>query len=222
MFDPYKTLDLDRGASQAQIRSAFRKAAKQHHPDAGGDRQKFEEAMKANMILSDPQRRRKYDETGEIDEASVEQSIPNAMQHIIGFFINACEQARDDDVPRDLDLVKLALEFFHKQIAEFEKNKSVGQRKVRLLRKVMKRFKVKDGEIENNILGVAFANHIRQHEQTIAGLDRHIQERKDALTLLKDYSFVVEKSPPVRPQGTTYADLLAQTNQSFFKPGGWR
>lgn len=61
MQDHYKTLGVARNASQDEIKSAFRRLAKQHHPDLGGDPIKFKSLNEAYSILSDPAKRAEYD-----------------------------------------------------------------------------------------------------------------------------------------------------------------
>lgn len=55
MIDPHAILGLSPGASEKEIKSAFRKLAKQHHPDAGGDEAKFKEINEAYAILTGKQ-----------------------------------------------------------------------------------------------------------------------------------------------------------------------
>jgi DnaJ-class molecular chaperone len=57
----YDTLGVNRDATQEEIKRAFRKLASQHHPDKGGDTQKFQEIQKAYEILSDTQKKAEYD-----------------------------------------------------------------------------------------------------------------------------------------------------------------
>jgi DnaJ-class molecular chaperone len=70
MTDPYTALGVPRTASDDDIRKAFRKLAKKHHPDLNpGDKAaeaKFKEISQANDILSDAEKRRRFD-AGEID-----------------------------------------------------------------------------------------------------------------------------------------------------------
>lgn len=58
----YDVLGVKRNASDDEIRSAFRKLAAKYHPDAGGDEEKFKEISEAYTTLSDPKKRREYDQ----------------------------------------------------------------------------------------------------------------------------------------------------------------
>ena len=70
MKDPYAALGLTRGATDKEIRSAYRKLAKEHHPDHNPNNKKAEEAFKAvgaaYAILGDKEKRARFDR-GEID-----------------------------------------------------------------------------------------------------------------------------------------------------------
>jgi DnaJ-class molecular chaperone len=66
--DYYQTLGLTRNASQPEIKKAFRKLAREHHPDkrpgdAAAER-RFKDINEAHAVLSDPEKRRKYDLLG--------------------------------------------------------------------------------------------------------------------------------------------------------------
>jgi DnaJ-class molecular chaperone len=61
MSDYYQILGVQKDASADDIKRAYRKLASQHHPDKGGDVQKFQEIEEAYRILSDPDKRQEYD-----------------------------------------------------------------------------------------------------------------------------------------------------------------
>ncbi len=65
--DPYNLLGLAKDATDADIKKAYRKLAHKYHPDKGGskdDEAKFREVNEAYQILSDPQKRSRYDQFG--------------------------------------------------------------------------------------------------------------------------------------------------------------
>jgi len=84
----YSVLGLSRDAETQEIRTAYKQLAKEHHPDKGGDPEKFKELSEAHEVLSDDSRRRLYDMTGSISEqehAQAQQSpfggMPGGMPH---------------------------------------------------------------------------------------------------------------------------------------------
>jgi DnaJ-class molecular chaperone len=66
--DYYTTLGVSRDATPDDIKKAFRKLARQYHPDTAKDKktaeEKFKEINEANEVLSDPEKRKKYDTLG--------------------------------------------------------------------------------------------------------------------------------------------------------------
>jgi curved DNA-binding protein len=66
--DYYKVLGVDKKASTDEIKNAYRKLARKHHPDLNPDdkeaNKKFQQINEANEVLSDPEKRKKYDQYG--------------------------------------------------------------------------------------------------------------------------------------------------------------
>src|SRR5882724_6413109 len=66
--DYYEVLGVPRGANEDEVRKAFRKLARQHHPDVAKDKKtaeaKFKEINEAYEVLGDAEKRKQYDELG--------------------------------------------------------------------------------------------------------------------------------------------------------------
>src|SRR5690606_17257334 len=68
-IDYYSVLGIEKNASAADIKKAYRKNARKYHPDVNPDdkeaERKFKEVNEANEVLSDPEKRKKYDKYGQ-------------------------------------------------------------------------------------------------------------------------------------------------------------
>ena len=81
--DYYKILGVDRNASEAEIKKAFRRLAAKHHPDKGGDEARFKEINEAYEVLSDPEKRKLYDQFGSNWEQG-QQFDPSQFEEMFG------------------------------------------------------------------------------------------------------------------------------------------
>src|SRR5690349_3366600 len=67
-IDYYKILGIEKNASEEDIKKAYRKLARKHHPDLNPNdkeaHKKFQQINEANEVLGDPEKRKKYDQYG--------------------------------------------------------------------------------------------------------------------------------------------------------------
>ncbi|MCE2527272.1 MAG: DnaJ domain-containing protein [Actinomycetia bacterium] len=105
--DYYQILGVDRDADPSRIKRAFRKLARETHPDANpGDPQaeaRFREAAEAYEVLSDPDRRRSYDRGEQIDISGMFGDLDDLLRSVFGgsgFFGNAgtSQRSRGQDI----------------------------------------------------------------------------------------------------------------------------
>jgi DnaJ-class molecular chaperone len=84
----YSVLGVSKGADTEEIRKAYKSLAREHHPDKGGDPEKFKELSQAHEILSDDGKRRNYDMTGSISDQGQQQQnpfgVPEAFSQMFG------------------------------------------------------------------------------------------------------------------------------------------
>jgi len=66
-MDYYKILNVNKEASDSEIKKSYRKLAKENHPDKGGDSEKFKQIAEAYEVLSNKDKRTQYDTFGKFD-----------------------------------------------------------------------------------------------------------------------------------------------------------
>ena len=200
-FDPYEVLGVSKDAGSDDIKAAFRAAAKQTHPDApGGDADAFGRVRRAEMILLDPDKRKRFDDTGDADSNEPDNKRAGALQVIKGFigpimseFINSgMDPAKD---PRHRDLLK---EFDAKMAAEIQAFRDAIPR----MRKIIAFFEDMegrfDGDDQENPLRRSMRNQIDRVKADIRNAEGAIEIKELALEIAKRTRFRHEP-PPVDP-----------------------
>lgn len=97
---PYETLEITQDADAATIKAAYRRLAQEHHPDRdGGDAEKFKAVKEAYELLSDPVRRKLYDDSGDMDSADLrEQAEAGIIELILAAIDKLPDYPTTDDV----------------------------------------------------------------------------------------------------------------------------
>jgi organic radical activating enzyme len=138
----YKTLGIKDTASPEQIKKAYRKKVKKHHPDVGGDPELFNKIQEAYDILSDPEKRKAYDTTGTITNE------PNYdLQEAVSLVVDKIKM-KIDSLENDILLTKggMLLDILvsiKEEIKEKERNIEYEKERIRLLKILNKRMKTK-------------------------------------------------------------------------------
>ncbi len=183
--DLYGVLGVKRTAPRKDIHKAYRKKAKTAHPDAGGSVEAFNELVLAYSVLSDGDRRTRYDETGEFEVTKPNNFDGGAIEIIaekLGLVIHA-----EHDLA-SMDVGALIEQAIREDIAARQASVIHQQRAAERLAKLRARTKRK-AEGDTNLVArvldwheLAIQNHVKKHEESIRFLER-------ALEILKDYSF---------------------------------
>jgi curved DNA-binding protein CbpA len=202
-FDPYEVLGVDRNATEAEIKKAAKQSARKAHPDAGGSDDAFIENRKALAVLSNPEKRAKFDATGAIDEEKPDNSTSIAMQIIIsvmaeitnGYLASGFSSSRD---PRHFDLIKLVEGKIMDKIDNDQETVRQGKKHAAFLQDFVKRFKLrKKGKASFDFISRQINDEIAVIDAKIAEVEIMIESTKLALELLASYHYDFDK-----PQST--------------------
>ena len=110
-MNPYEILDLPPDCVEGEIKRAYKRMAKVHHPDSGGDAAKFAEVVSAYELLLNPERRRKYDETGDTqEEADLSSEAVTLVTQLLNSTLSTILNQRDPWAIDVIDLVRRQIE----------------------------------------------------------------------------------------------------------------
>lgn len=201
-LNPYEELGIDRGATEDEIRWAYRKAAKLAHPDAGGTAEAFDKIATSLAVLTDPARRKTFDETGRIDggqpdndRAAALQVVERHVADLVNAFINTgMDPAKDIPDPRTLDVPAEIVRRIEGEIRMAEQGLEGGARIVAYLKDLGARFEPKADvglpEGEEDPIARGFKRQVEQNERQLANLRKSIEVHRLAIEIARGYSFL--------------------------------
>lgn len=194
MLDPYAELGVARDADAATIRKAYRKASKRAHPDAGGTAEKFRKVSKALDVLSDPLRRKDYDETGNIDDKPINNEQAEIMSAVSAFLDQVLGELDQQGIPWEgADLVQRMLGVCERKRNEFYRHREQLKAAISGQRKIVKRFHRKakgDGE---NRMEALIVGRIAYLEGQNTLTTRNMEMLTKAQAVIAEYTFDAEK-----------------------------
>lgn len=206
----YEALGVDKTASKAEIRRAYRRRAKKAHPDAGGNREEWDRLHRELMVLEDDKTRERYDRTGDADAAGPDQSgavihqmVMMAVEHVIA----VAGQKRIN--PETIDIIADASRFMRDRIAEENAKIRAKEKEALGIRKMARRFKAKKGK--PNIIGTMFDARAADVERDCETIREQIAQIGEALKLLNDHTFDWSSAPP------SYESPMTRSLPSFFE-----
>jgi len=186
----YEILGLTPEATDADLKAAHRRAVKTHHPDVGGDPRKFQEAQRAYDILSDPDRRARYDATGVEDEPVVVSDMQRAQSAIAAQIVQFIGSADDLNTT---DIVAAIRRVFLKQKATHVDACVIIDR--RLARVDILRDRLERKNDEEGTLAALLSERERDLKSARAKEQSNIQVLDQALAMLEDYTYRLDPSP---------------------------
>lgn len=191
----YDTLGVPKTASPNDIKYAYRRKASEHHPDKeGGDHAKQQAVNEAYAVLGDPERRKRYDETGDTRAPrTLEDEARELLASLIEQEIHDFEEAGQD--LSYSDPIVAARRTVHKGRESNEKTlrrlrSAVAQRKL-ALRRLRRKGGVGPDVLTDALLGAIarYEGHIEQTNKVQARLFK-------VLDLLVEYEYDADPKPP--------------------------
>lgn len=180
----YEVLGIDRRSTPEEIKSAYRRLAMVHHPDRQGDPVQFKLVKEAYEVLSDPERRARYDETGATDQPL---TIRQAAEAMIPTLVTAAVDKSPDLVFTDL-VAKIRLEVAG-ILGEDRRAHAEALRQHGRFNVALKRFTRKGGE---NMAAAALQSQVDAAVKYMEGNEQHQLLLLEVLEVLEDYSYVVD------------------------------
>jgi len=177
----YEELELQPNCSQEDIKQQYRTLAHQHHPDRGGDAERFKRISLAYEVLSDPERRARYDGTGQIDQ---DQGIRGEALERLGNMINHYVPNSNNELE---DLIAKMRADINQAANQVGIELANNQRQIDNARIAHRKLRLKNtGE---NILKILVENLITRHESTAVVLLRRRLVLKLMSEMLDDYHY---------------------------------
>lgn len=194
MADLYAVLGVPRDADAATIRRAYLRRANEVHPDLGGSPEDLLVLRTALEILTDDQRRRQYDATGEVDATTPDPHREELLELLsIGLDQAMLRLSQQGKLPKLLDMARLTREAIREHRQRCAGERYEFEKAAERSREISGRFGVTSGD---NLMQIVIERRIATCEAQIAALSQRIERADEALAMLASVTFQPESEPP--------------------------
>ena len=196
----YDILGVPRDADSAAIKRAYRKKSRAAHPDKGGDHTAMVAVNRAFDTLSDPEKRARYDATGEDDkpQRGIDDQARDAVMQI---FTALLDRLGDGDNA----LEAVARQLAH-NLAQIRGSVATDEKRITRLERARKRLKAKR-KAARNFLDDLMADQIAQTRAQIAGAHEQMKIAERAQELLDDFAWEGDSGEEAAGKFTTFVRL---------------
>lgn len=184
--DLYRDLGVEPDATDEEIKKAYWNKAKENHPDKeGGNAEKMALINKAHAILSNPSKRKKYDETGETEEQAFSSKFASFMAQILTQVINETSNVNQQNLIASIKVKVLKNQTdFYRAISDVEKE-------IHHFDNIKNRMSTKKDKTMIMIL----EETIKSKKRLIKGIENDIQFMKHCYEVLNDYDYMIDLEP---------------------------
>lgn len=190
-MDHYETLGVGKDADPGAIKKAFKRAAREAHPDRGGDHQQMVAVNRAYQTLSDAKKRADYDATGEDAKDGILPDEMRAMTILWAMLAQAIDQVESGDwvgglrlsLAQNIVTVRTKVTRMENQVARYERQMKQVKRKT-------------EGP---NLLVRVWEQRIHDIPLQIEECNEELRIAELALTMLKEYETEFERTAQIFP-----------------------
>lgn len=205
MIDLYKILGVSKDADEAEIRKAYRRKAQQLHPDRdGGNHDAFQRLQLAYDVLTSPERKARYDATGETDQVDNDSAV---RSEIVGLWAAVLKHVQDAGGElKHQNMVSMMLDTLQNTRKQFEKVRKENEDKANTYRGAAKRFHRKDEGI--NYLSLSLEAEAAKYDQKNAAIDERLIMFDRIREEIERYEFEFEPLPTPTSTPTTFVTFV--------------
>jgi DnaJ-class molecular chaperone len=175
--DLYNDLGVSKDADAKEIKKAYRSESQKHHPDKGGDPEKFHSIALAYQVLSDPSRRKEYDETGSTEK---KRGPEIAAEQVIYTWLN--EILEQDSMPNDIVLE--LTDRIESGRTQLTKAKNQTQYRLKKFNRLLGRV---SGGDQDNMVDNALKKKITDCEKQLEDIEEQFKVSECMTTMLEGY-----------------------------------
>lgn len=192
-MNPYEVLGVAKGASADTIKRAYRSRARTAHPDSGGTEEEMIRVSEAYHILSDPDRRKRYDATGKTKPSPC---TPEAVEeYLVGLMVIVVTAKRPDgtrDDPTRENIRDKLLLSIRQARNEAKNNRFEVQRMIERTQRLLERFKPQE---DFDPVGNSLRREKDKLQSEMDRIDDLMEMMDEATKVLKTYKYEMGPGP---------------------------
>lgn len=212
--DPYAELGVDKSASPADVKKAYRKAAKKAHPDQGGSQEAFQRVNGAYLVLSDPESREEFDRTGKTrDRSSTQDATLGQAMQLVASLLSQALGAEED--PGQIGLLNIMADCIKRDLGNKQKKRAQIERaKARAEKMLKQHLKAKKKSERPGVLVGIIESQIRDMTDMVRRGQAEEKVYQVALEIVWSYDFSKDQASTWSPQTSFFIQSFSGSSAS--------
>lgn len=184
-INPWCVLGLEEGASDKEIKKAFRDLAKKHHPDKGGDAEVFAQISRAFALIKTKDARKQFEK----DQGQPEKPLTSMAIEII--LLKVMQGIRNTQQINDLKyqpILEKCENAFNEDLAQMRVDHRKARGQIEIMTDLISRFSY-NGEDSNDFIGHTLKEEVKATKKHLKSVERQMRVAARAKKLLTLYSY---------------------------------